>query len=66
MWLQCLTEISHFKTGDMFPLLNPHLGGHQFHNNKEGEMAVGKLLQMSVPHLYFNGINFCQDGIDAS
>jgi len=38
--LQCLAERSHFKTGDMFPLLNPHLGGHQFHNNKEVEMAV--------------------------
>ena len=42
--LQCLAERSHFKTGDMFPLLNPHSGGHQFHNNKEVEMAVGKLL----------------------
>jgi len=38
--LQCLAERSHFKTGDMFSLLNPHLGGRQFHNNKELEMAV--------------------------
>lgn len=64
--LQCLAERSHFKTEDMFLLLNPHLGGHQFHNNKEEEMAVGKLLQMSMPHLYCDGINLCQDGTDAS
>jgi hypothetical protein len=42
--LQCLDERSHFKTGDMFLLLNSHLGDHQFHNKKEVEMAVGKLL----------------------
>jgi hypothetical protein len=38
--LQCLAERSHLKTGDVFPLLNPHLGGHQFHNNMEVEIAV--------------------------
>ena len=38
--LQCLAERSLLKTGDMFQLLNPHLGGHQFHNNMEVEMAV--------------------------
>jgi ribosome biogenesis protein Tsr3 len=42
--LQCLAERSHFKTGDMFLLLNSHLGDYQFRNNKEVEMAVGKLL----------------------
>ena len=40
MGLQCLAGRSHSKTGDRFLLLNPHLGGHQFHNNKEVEMAV--------------------------
>jgi hypothetical protein len=42
--LQCLAERSHFKTGDMFLLLNLHLGGHQFHNNKEVEMAVWQIV----------------------
>jgi hypothetical protein len=64
--LQCLTERSHFKTGDMFLLLNPHFGGHQFNNNKEGEMAVVKLLQMHMPRIYCDGINLCHDGTGAS
>jgi hypothetical protein len=40
----------------MFLLLNSHLGDYQFRNNKEVEMAVGKLLWMHMPSLYCDGI----------
>jgi hypothetical protein len=28
------------------------MGGHQFHNNEEEEMAVGKLFRMQEPNFY--------------
>jgi hypothetical protein len=38
-----------------FRPLNQHLGGHQFHNSDDVEMAVCEWLQMQDP-------DFCHDG----
>lgn len=42
--MYCVGLQCNFKTGNMFLLLNSHFGDHEFHNNKEVEMAVGKLV----------------------